>query len=174
LFKKVFVLSAAVLLSLISTSSAFAHGDVVSSSPSADATLISAPVEVSIEFDGKLQTLGEAAINTITVTDEQGSVISEPTSTVDGTKISTKLTSVDVIGLVSVHYRIVSEDGHPVEGDYSFRVGETPMLTSAQSEDIAEADAGISEEKGSNLLVNAGGVIIILTLLFFIIKRFKK
>ncbi|TRZ73972.1 MAG: copper resistance protein CopC [Streptomycetaceae bacterium] len=172
--KKILVLFAAVLLSLSSTSLAFAHGDVVSSSPAADSTLIAAPTKISIEFDGKLQTIGNAQVNSITVTDNHGQIISNPQSVVDGTKISNRLLLTDVTGLVSVHYRIVSEDGHPVEGDYSFRVGETPMLTSAQSEDIAEADAGISEEKGSNLLVNAGGVIIILTLLFFIIKRFKK
>ena len=53
-------------------------------------------------------------------------------------------------------------------------MGETPTLTSAQNEDIAEADAGISEEKGGNLLVNAAGAVIALTLLFFIVKRFKK
>lgn len=174
MIKKISVLFAALSISLFSASLAFAHGDVVSSSPSADSTVMAAPAEVSIEFDGKLQTLGETAINSITVTDEQGQVVSEPTSTVEGAKISTKLISVEVTGLLSVHYRIVSEDGHPVEGDYSFRVGETPTLKSAQNEDIAEADAGISEEKGGNLLVNAAGAVIALTLLFFIVKRFKK
>jgi LPXTG-motif cell wall-anchored protein len=76
--------------------------------------------------------------------------------------------------LVSVHYRIVSEDGHPVEGDYSFTVGETPMLISAQSEESAESDAGISEEGGSNLLVTAVGAVLIIGLALLILRRRKK
>ena len=73
-----------------------------------------------------------------------------------------------------MHYRIVSEDGHPVEGDYSFTVGETPMLTSAQSEESAEADAGISEEGGRNVLVTAVGAVLIIGLAFVLVRRRKK
>ena len=75
------------------------------------------PSVVSIEFDGKLQTLGTEKINRITVTDSSGQVISDGISLVEGTKISTKISILDSTGLMSVHYRIVSEDGHPVEGD---------------------------------------------------------
>jgi LPXTG-motif cell wall-anchored protein len=89
-------------------------------------------------------------------------------------KISTKLISADVIGLVSVHYRIVSEDGHPVEGDYSFSVGDTPMLISAQSEESAEADAGISEEGGPNLFVVALGATLVIGLAYVLVRRRKK
>jgi hypothetical protein len=73
-----------------------------------------------------------------------------------------------------VHYRIVSEDGHPVEGDYSFTVGENPTLTSAQGEESAEAEAGISEEGGSNLLVNGIGILILIGIVIVIVRRIKK
>jgi len=172
MIKKLFTLCAVFLIA--SPINAFAHGEITQAIPAADSKVIAAPTEVSIEFDGKLQTLGNATVNSVTVTDDQGAVISQPTSTVDGTKISTKLISPDVTGLVSVHYRIVSEDGHPVEGDYSFTVGETPMLTSAQSEEGAEADAGISEEGGSNLLITLVGAGFIIGLVFLILRRRKK
>jgi methionine-rich copper-binding protein CopC len=165
MIKKLFTLCAVFLIA--SPINAFAHGEITQAIPAADSKVIAAPTEVSIEFDGKLQTLGNT-------TDDQGAVISQPTSTVDGTKISTKLISPDVTGLVSVYYRIVSEDGHPVEGDYSFTVGETPMLTSAQSEEGAEADAGISEEGGSNLLITLVGAGFIIGLVFLILRRRKK
>jgi hypothetical protein len=48
---------------------------------------------------------------------------------------------------VAVHYRIVSEDGHPVEGDYSFTVGQVPVATSADIEEINETENGIEESK---------------------------
>ncbi len=172
MIKKLFTLCAVFLIA--SPINAFAHGEITQTIPAADSKVIAAPTEVSIEFDGKLQTLENTTVNSITVTDDKGAVISQPTSTVDGTKISTKLISSDVTGLVSVHYRIVSEDGHPVEGDYSFTVGETPMLTSAQSEEGAEADAGISEEGGSNLLITVVGAALIIGLIFLILRRRKK
>lgn len=104
---------------------AFAHGEMVQATPAVDSNVLTAPQDVSIEFDGKLQTIGNAVVNLITVTDNQGQVISSPTSVVEANKISTRLLLTDITGLVSVHYRIVSEDGHPVEGDYSFTVGKT-------------------------------------------------
>jgi len=68
--------------------------------------------------------------------------------------------------LVSVRYRIVSEDGHPVEGDYSFTVGETPVAISAYGGESAEEAAGPSEESGSNLLVTSVGASILVGLVY--------
>ena len=170
--KKILVLCAALFIAI--PSNAFAHGEFVQSFPAADSNVLTAPAEVSIEFDGKLQTIGNAVVNLITVTDNQGQVISSPTSVVEANKISTRLQLTDITGLVSVHYRIVSEDGHPVEGDYSFTVGETPVAISAQDEESAEAEAGVSEESGSNLLVNGIGIVILIGIVIVIVRRIKK
>ena len=172
MIKKIIILCTALLLA--SPVNAFAHGEITQATPAADSTVIAAPTVVSLEFDGKLQTLGNATVNSITVTDDQGQVISDPVSVVEGTKISNRLQLTDVTGLVSVHYRVVSEDGHPVEGDYSFTVGQTPTLTSAGSEETAEEANGISEESGSNLLLNGLGGLILLGALAVIVRRFKK
>ncbi len=172
MIKKILVLAIASFFAF--PVAAFAHGEMVQATPAADSKVLIAPAEVSIEFDGKLQTIGNAVVNLITVTDNQGQVISSPTSVVEANKISTKLQLTDITGLVSVHYRIVSEDGHPVEGDYSFTVGENPTLTSAQDEEAAEAEAGISEESGSNLLVNGVGILLIIGIVFAVVRRFKK
>jgi len=172
MIKKILVLAIASLFAF--PTAAFAHGEMVQATPAADSKVLTAPQEVSIEFDGKLQTIGNAVVNLITVTDNQGQVISSPTSVVEANKISTRLQLTDITGLVSVHYRIVSEDGHPVEGDYSFTVGENPTLTSAQEEEAAEAEAGISEESGSNLLVNGVGILLIIGIVFAVVRRIKK
>ena len=172
MIKKILVLAIASLFAF--PTAAFAHGEMIQATPAADSKVLTAPAEVSIEFDGKLQTIGNAVVNSITVTDNQGQVISSPTSVVEANKISTRLQLTDITGLVSVHYRIVSEDGHPVEGDYSFTVGENPTLPSAQDEEAAEAEAGISEESGSNLLVNGVGILLIIGIVFAVVRRFKK
>ena len=176
MIKKILTLCAVLLLT--SPIIAFAHGEVTSSIPSPNEKIVALPTEISIDFDGELQTLGNSEVNSITVTDAQGQIISNPTSVVAGSRISNRLLLTDVTGLVSVHYRIVSEDGHPVEGDYSFTVGEVPTLTSVQEEETAEEDAeedaGVSEESGSNLLVTAVGFAFLSALVVVIVRRIKK
>ena len=172
MIKKILGLCAALLI--ISPTYAFAHGEMVRADPAVNSRVISAPAEVSIEFDGKLQVLGNATINSITVKDDKGQVISEPTSIVNGMKITSKLTSLEVTGLISVSYRIVSEDGHPVEGEYSFTVGETPVAISAYGEEASEEEVETAEENGGNLLVNGVGILILIGIVFGIVRRIKK
>ena len=169
MIKKILVLAVASLFAFPVV--AFAHGEMVKATPAVDSNVLTAPTEVSIEFDGKLQIIGNTNINSIEVTDNQGQIISSPTSVVEGKKISTKLQLTDITGLVSVHYRIVSEDGHPVEGDYSFTVGETRVAISAQSEESAGEDVA---ESGSNLLVNGIGILTLVSIAFLVVRRIKK
>ena len=169
MIKKILVLAVASLFAFPVV--AFAHGEMVKATPAVDSNVLTAPTEVSIEFDGKLQIIGNTNINSIEVTDNQGQIISSPTSVVEGNKISTKLQLTDITGLVSVHYRIVSEDGHPVEGDYSFTVGETLVAISAQSEESAGEDVA---ESGSNLLVNGIGILTLVSIAFLVVRRIKK
>ena len=169
MIKKILVLAIASLFAF--PVAAFAHGEMVKAIPAVDSNVLTAPTEVSIEFDGKLQIIGNTNVNSIEVTDNQGQLISSPTSVVEGNKISTKLQLTDITGLVSVHYRIVSEDGHPVEGDYSFTVGETAVAISAQSEESAGEEVA---ESGSNLLVNGIGILTLVSIAFLVVRRVKK
>ncbi len=172
MIKKILILCASILIS--SPVSASAHGEITRSTPAADSKVVAAPTEVSIEFDGKLQTLQNESINSITVTDNQGQIISDPVSIVDGAKISNRLLLTDITGPVSVHYRIVSEDGHPVEGDYSFTVGETPTLYNEGIEATSEEVQNNSKESGSNLLVNGAAALILIATIIVIVRRLKK
>jgi len=172
MIKKVLLLCSVLLIA--APAYAFAHGEMVQAFPEVDSKVLTAPAEVSIEFDSKLQTIGDANINLITVTDNQGQIISSPTSVVEGSKISTRLQLTDITGLVSVHYRIVSEDGHPVEGDYSFTVGETSIMISAGDEESTEAEEAIAQESGSNLLVNGVGILILIGIVLVFVRRIKK
>lgn len=169
MIKKILVLAIASIFAF--PVAAFAHGEMVQATPAVDSNVLTAPTEVSIEFDGKLQIIGNTNVNSIEVTDNQGQLISSPTSVVEGNKISTKLQLTDITGLVSVHYRIVSEDGHPVEGDYSFTVGETAVAISAQSEESAGEEVA---ESGSNLLVNGIGILTLVSIAFLVVRRVKK
>ena len=172
MIKKLLVLCAALFIAMPTI--AFAHGQMVQVSPAANSNVITAPTEVSIEFDGKLQIIGNANVNSIEVTDSQGQIISSLTAVVEGNKISTKLQVTDITGLISVSYRIVSEDGHPVEGEYSFTVGETPVAISAYGEEASEEEVETAEENGGNLLVKGVGILILIGIVFGIVRRIKK
>jgi methionine-rich copper-binding protein CopC len=160
-------------LLLLPLSSASAHGDLTTTSPAQDETLVEMPAQVSIDFNGQLQTLGKSDINQITVTDSTGQVISDGSSLVEGSKLSTNILLLDSRGLMSVHYRIVSEDGHPVEGDYSFTVGQVPMLISAVEEESSEADGGTEESKSLSFAA-IFAILFAAASSFAIIRRIKK
>ena len=168
MIKKILVLAIASFFAF--PVAAFAHGEMVQATPAVDSNVLTAPTEVSIEFDGKLQIIGNTNVNSIEVTDNQGQVISSPTSAVEGNKISTKLQLTDITGLVSVHYRIVSEDGHPVEGDYSFTVGEMPVANGTVVETYEEEVL----ESGAKLLVNGIGILTLVSIAFLVVRRIKK
>jgi methionine-rich copper-binding protein CopC len=168
MIKKILVLAVASLFAFPVV--AFAHGEMVKATPAVDSNVLTAPTEVSIEFDGKLQIIGNTNVNSIEVTDDQGQLISSPTSVVEGNKISTKLQLTDITGLVSVHYRIVSEDGHPVEGDYSFTVGEMPVANGTVVETYEEEVL----ESGAKLLVNGIGILTLVSIAFLVVRRIKK
>jgi len=168
MIKKILALAVASFFAL--PIAAFAHGEMVQATPAVDSNVLTAPTEVSIEFNGKLQIIGNTKVNSIEVTDNQGQVISSPTSVVEGNKISTKLQLTDITGLVSVHYRIVSEDGHPVEGDYSFTVGEMPVANGTFVETYEEEDL----ESGAKLLVNGVGILTLISITFLVVRRIKK
>lgn len=169
MIKKILVL--AIVSLFASPVAAFAHGEMVQAVPAVDSNVLTAPKEISIEFDGKLQIIGNTKVNSIEVSDNQGRLISSPNSIVEGNRISTKLLLTDITGPVSVHYRIVSEDGHPVEGDYSFTVGEMPVAISAQSEESAGEEV---TESGSNLFTNGIGILTLISIAFLVVRRIKK
>ena len=68
----------------------------------------------------------------------------------------------------------MSEDGHPVEGDYSFTVGETPTLYNEGIEATSEEVENSSKESGSNLLVNGAAALILIATIIVIVRRLKK
>lgn len=112
------VLSVALILS--HTESANAHAQLTSSVPRKNQTIKMLPNLVWLEFDGDLITLDGKAVNELTVTNSKKVRVDIGGSIVGGARISTKLKPGLPSGKYMVSYRIVSEDGHPVDGSFSF------------------------------------------------------
>jgi methionine-rich copper-binding protein CopC len=145
------------VIAVLSSPNSSAHGEITASSPERFTNTTPIPTQVSIEFDGNLQTLDGQVINTIDVVDSTGLTVSFGDPIIEGGKISTKLSGQSAAGVFTVNYRIVSADGHPVEGSYTFNA----------SPDYAKAVPTTTSylEKKSSL--NVGGIVMIVFLAIF-------
>jgi len=127
---------AAIILTLVATlggalvvaTPASAHDELVSSDPAADATLDALPAEITLTFSGLIST--EAGANEIAVTDASGTSLVDGAPTVSDTVVTQKLTGA-ASGAITVLWKVVSSDGHPISDQYSFTVTGAPAPTAA-------------------------------------------
>ena len=145
------------LLALLSIPSSSAHVEIVSSFPEKFANVNPIPTQVWIEFSGQLQTLDGEAVNSLEVIDSTGIAVNFDDPIIEGAKIMTKISGQSAPGAFTVKYRVVGDDGHVIEGDYTFNA----------SPDYAEAvpTTTSSDEKDSSL--NVGGVVLVFFLIVF-------
>ncbi|CAB4567216.1 MAG: hypothetical protein F2553_02860 [Actinobacteria bacterium] len=135
---------------ILSSPISFAHGQIVTTYPLMDSVSSPTPSQVWIEFDGELQLIEGEVVNTLKVTDSTGLVVSSEEAVVEGAKISTQVSDQSVGGVFTVQYRIVSEDGHPVEGSYTFEASPgfeatemiEPTTTATASDDQTDLSIG--------------------------------
>jgi len=126
----------ALILSIgIPLPSASAHDDLVTATPAKGDQLATLPAQVTLEFGENLLALGEAKTNVLIVRDANGVQIDKSDSKVSGRFLTVSLNSTDYGGTFTVSWRVVSGDGHPVEGSYQFStptsVAISPVVTIA-------------------------------------------
>ncbi len=96
--------------------SAAAHAILIGTTPEYGAVVQQAPGRVSVTFD---ETVAKPAY--MTVTGPDGRVDAGP-AVIDGPVVSVGLERSIPAGSYTVAYRVVSYDGHPVEGGFAFRL----------------------------------------------------
>ena len=117
--KKIIAALATIITLFSSASSADAHAQVISTVPKSNATIKALPAFVFVEFDGNLLDFAEG-INSIQITDTKGKRVDTNKNLLGGSRLSTTLKAGVKPGKYKVMYRIVSEDGHPVNGYFYF------------------------------------------------------
>jgi len=125
----------AAFLVLFAPLSASAHDALVASSPVADSTVETLPSEITLTFSEKLIT-GEGATE-VAVTDAAGASVANGPATVDGAIVTQPLVAEAAAGAYHVVWKIVSSDGHPTSGEFSFTVT-TSTLTAATAQPTDE------------------------------------
>jgi len=135
------------LLVVFSASPALAHDTLLESSPGADASVQTLPEELTLTFSADVIT-GDGA-TAVVVTDAEGEPVSDGEPEVEGAVVTQPLTSEGDAGVYDVVWKVVSSDGHPISGEFSFTVETstaseptTPSPTPTSSPD--EQDAGVT------------------------------
>ncbi|MGN7400740.1 copper resistance CopC family protein [Cytobacillus praedii] len=185
--KRIFIAIGAVLAAMtISTTSAFAHSHLGGSNP-ADGDVVSEPLnEIVLEFDGQI---------------EQGSFIDVETTKGKEIKLEEIIIGEGTLtGTVAeplpndeyqVNWSIISADGHPLEGEFSFTVNvpasetveekpEKPSETTKPAEQpqedkeqAASAEDVAKESSSMTVILIVLLVIIVVAGFYFLTKRKK-
>lgn len=182
ILKHIFTAALTVLLVMSLSNSAFAHSHLGGSNP-ADGDVITEPLnEIVLNFDGQI---------------EQGSFID--VTTTSGQAIELKETIIGegtLTGTVAeplpndeyqVNWSIISKDGHPLEGNFSFTVNapvsetveketEEQSETTNAVEETTEAPSADKEEKESSsttVILIVVFVILVAGGFFFLTRRKK-
>ena len=117
-------MSTAVLVGLLflQIPGAWAHAQITATFPKNNAVLTTMPTQVWVEFDGNLTVLEGANVNSLVIKDSTGRQLQETPATVAGARILASIINTTASGKITAAYRVVSEDGHPVEGSFAFTV----------------------------------------------------
>ena len=151
-----------VFLAIATTQQASAHVEIVNSYPEQYSNVNPIPTEVWIEFSGNLQTLDGQAVNSLEVVDSTGIAVNYEDAVISGGRITTKISGQSAPGAFTVKYRVVGDDGHVIEGDYTFNAspdyaaGQSPMPISSAPEESSIPAGGIL--LGALLIIFFGGI----------------
>ncbi len=129
---------------------ALAHDDLVASDPVADSTVAELPAELTLTFSAEIA--DDEGANVVEVTDADGADLTDGALTVRDNILTQPLTGTPS-GQVTVLWKVVSSDGHPISGEFAFTVEEaqpTPVPTvtvtiTPTSEPTASASPTASE-----------------------------
>ncbi|MGZ8804730.1 MAG: copper resistance CopC family protein [Microbacterium sp.] len=105
---------------------ASAHDELTSSDPAADAALEALPAQLTLTFSGELT--AEPGATQLQVTDAGDTTLADGDPVVEGTTVTQPLTGA-ASGVVTVLWKVVSSDGHPISGEFGFTVAAPPTAT---------------------------------------------
>ncbi len=130
---------------------ASAHNVLLSSNPADGAVLQAAPSTVQLTFDQPVQNFEPV----VTVLGPDGQRYESGAPQVDSTEVSAEVGALPGTGDYVIAYRVVSADGHPVQGEIRFRLEEVassaagPGSGAAASSGAAGSGAAASGAAGS-------------------------
>jgi methionine-rich copper-binding protein CopC len=124
---------------------AAAHNVLTSSDPTDGSTLQTAPTTVRLTSDQPVQDFEPV----VTVIGPDGNRYESGAPVVDSTVVTAGVNALPVAGAYSIAYRVVSADGHPVEGEIKFQLADGTASGADGSATAAEPAGSGSAGSGS-------------------------
>lgn len=125
-----------------------AHTSLISSQPKVDGRVSGPLVEISLQFDEDLITLGEKDPNRIALVEIEGKNIPLGKTEVLGSIARASVDSSAMkSGIYSVQYRVVSGDGHVVASEYKFT-----YIATSDNQESASPRENVSPPRGGTSL----------------------
>jgi methionine-rich copper-binding protein CopC len=157
------IFTLALLLNSAMASGANAHAALILSDPAVGSKIAVWPTSISLEFNEELISIGEEKSNFVSVNNAAGDQVSRDDEQVIDRQISVSLDPNTVEGPVLVFYRVISADGHAVEGEYTFMYGEQ-----------AQTAEGVQTGEKSKLPTYVYPTLFITSILFFGLYAYKR
>lgn len=154
-------LFAALLAALLALGApAQAHDTLLESDPADGATLETSPEAITLTFSADILEVSPL----VRITDENGEQLAEITPSIDGPVATATLEEPLPAGTSTVQWRVVSSDGHPIEGTFEVTVEqdaaaeettEAPAEESSPAEESAPAETTAPAEEGEQATAEA-------------------
>ena len=134
-----------------------AHDTLLSSDPEDGSTLETSPEEIALTYSADILEVSPL----VRITDESGTELAEIVPTIEGPVATATLPEPLPAGTHTVQWRVVSSDGHPIEGTFTLTVEQDPAEVAGPSdgggEDAAATGAAEASDAGGAEQTAASG-----------------
>jgi copper transport protein len=128
----------AVLFSLLFASPAAAHAELLNTTPANGDQLTRPPAEIQLTFSESVNLVDDG----IRLVDHVGATVPTPEPTVDAQTVTWPMPADLAEGSYIVTWRVVSSDGHPISGAFSFGIGTAAAAVPGSSTGADTPDTG--------------------------------
>ena len=115
-----------------------AHDTLLESDPADGATLETSPEAITLTYSADILDVSPL----VRITDEDGEQLAEITPSIDGPVATAALEEPLPAGESTIQWRVVSSDGHPIEGTFTVTVEQDAAEEPADEEAPAASDGG--------------------------------
>jgi len=162
------VLLAALVLLMASRSSASAHASLVSSNPEDGSRIATAPPSIELTFSEDVDS------GDIAVLAPDGTRVTTSKPRISGVEMTADLDPSDQRGRFTVAYRVVTPDGHPVAGQFTFTATEGRHVTHEDMHEEPAPEESFMDRHGTLLVVGLAVAVLAIGLMLAPLARGRR
>nr|WP_263323212.1 copper resistance CopC family protein [Neobacillus sp. Marseille-Q6967] len=154
MFNKITLMTA--LLFFLFFTNVSAHSHLEDSTPQNGEVLTESASNITLTFETNIE-----ATSTFTLLDAEGKTVTLPEVQINGSQLGAQLETNLPNGAYTIHWKIIGEDGHPLEGDIPFSVDIPESVEKSAQENNAsttEQASGDTEKEASKEIVKEQAV----------------